>query len=117
MRDPNVSYCSMCHKLEVGVEGTICYRCEPIAKMNIALIEIPNECRDELANAMKHHSSMKSSHEGYAVILEEVDELWDEVKKNPKKHPEALGNMRKEAIQVAAMAMRFVVDVCDKGKE
>ena len=62
MRDPNVSYCSMCHKLEVGVEGTICYRCEPIAKMNIALIEIPNECRDELANAMKHHSSMKSSH-------------------------------------------------------
>jgi len=61
-----------------------------------------------------------SIHEGYAVLLEEVDELWDEVKKNPTKayhdHFDAKGKhkleMRKEAIQVAAMAIRFAAEVC-----
>ena len=80
-------------------------------------LDIANEVQRELHLALDWHGSMKSSHEGYAVILEEVDELWDEVKKNPKKHPECLANMRKEAIQVAAMAMRFVIDVCDREKE
>jgi hypothetical protein len=83
----------------------------------ILLTNVPIECRNELHSAMVTHGSMKSSHEGYAVILEEVDELWEEVKKNPKKHPEALENMRKEAIQVAAMAMRFVIDVCDRERD
>jgi hypothetical protein len=51
---------------------------------------------------------MHGAHEGYAVILEELDELWAEVKAqvhNPDR-------MRKEALQVAAMAVRFVEDVC-----
>jgi hypothetical protein len=54
-------------------------------------------------------------HEGYAVLLEEVDELWDEVKKNPRKYPGGSGlhrdAMRKEAIQVAAMALRFAAEL------
>ena len=74
------------------------------------------EARNELVAARLIHKSMKSSHEGYAVILEEMDELWEEVKKNPKKHPEAKEKMRQEAIQVAAMAMRFVIDVCGEGR-
>lgn len=49
------------------------------------------------------------SHEAYAVLLEEVDELWDEVKRKHVDH----AAMRKEAIQVAAMALRFVRNVCD----
>ena len=57
---------------------------------------------------------MQSAHEGYAVLLEEVDELWDEVKKNPSKYAHRDKDMRKEAIQIAAMAIRFVLDVCDK---
>ena len=48
-----------------------------------------------------------SAHEGYAVLLEEVDELWDEIKGNKK--PGAYERMRKEAIQVGAMALRFLV--------
>jgi len=48
-----------------------------------------------------------SAHEGYAVLKEEVDELWDEVK-----NKSASGNeMRNEAVQVAAMALRFLMDV------
>ena len=53
-----------------------------------------------------------SAHEGYSVLAEEVDELWQEVKKNPTKHPQRKDLMRKEAIQVAAMALRFLEDCC-----
>lgn len=49
-----------------------------------------------------------SVHEGYAVILEELDELWDESKlKVPSKE-----RLRKEAIHVAAMAVRFAAELC-----
>lgn len=51
-----------------------------------------------------------SAHEGWAILNEEVDELWEEVKKPPKAiDPNA---MRREAIQVAAMGLRFVLDIC-----
>lgn len=45
-----------------------------------------------------------SAHESYAVLLEEVDELWDAIKANDLPHA------RKEAIQVAAMAIRFIIE-------
>lgn len=50
-----------------------------------------------------------NQHEGYAVLLEEVDELWDEIKKNQKNYD--LLKQKKEAIQVAAMAVRFAVEL------
>ena len=67
---------------------------------------------DELQRATSKFGSFKSSHEGYAVLLEEVDELWEQVKRNPAKHTTRDAEMRKEAVQVAAMAMRFLVDIC-----
>jgi NTP pyrophosphatase (non-canonical NTP hydrolase) len=66
--------------------------------------------RKEVERAMTLHSgSMRNAHEAYAVLLEEVDELWDEVKKNSKTRDPI--KMREEAIQVAAMAVRMIVDV------
>jgi NTP pyrophosphatase (non-canonical NTP hydrolase) len=53
-----------------------------------------------------------NQHEGYAVLLEEVDELWVEVKKNQKVYD--LEAQRKEAIQVAAMAIRFATELTPK---
>ena len=62
---------------------------------------------DELENAEEKFGPFKNVHEGYAVILEELDELWDEIKKkNPDK-----GRLRDEAKQVAAMALRFMLDL------
>jgi len=64
----------------------------------------------ELRKAMADHGSMKSPHEGWAVILEEVEELWDEIKlRKPDEH-----RMQKEAVQVAAMGIRFLIDLFDK---
>ena len=50
-----------------------------------------------------------NQHEGYAVILEEFDELWDEIKKNQKHYD--LDAQRKEATQAAAMLVRFIVEL------
>jgi NTP pyrophosphatase (non-canonical NTP hydrolase) len=72
---------------------------------------------NEYERAISIHKKFNSRHEGFAVLLEEVDELWDEVKKNQKKHPELSQTIRKEAIQVAAMALRFVQDCTIKPDE
>jgi hypothetical protein len=68
----------------------------------------------EWANASAKFAPFNSAHEGFAILNEEVDELWDEVKL--KQGTRATEDLRAEAIQVAAMAIRFIYDVCD-GKE
>lgn len=69
-----------------------------------------NEAVRELRKARDNFESFNSAHEGFAVLKEEVDELWDEVKNRKA----SKARMRKEAIQVAAMALRFIEDVCDE---
>lgn len=64
----------------------------------------------ELERATTDYGPFVSYHEGYAVLLEEVDELWDEVKKKPSERDPV--KIKKEAVQVAAMALRFLVDLC-----
>jgi hypothetical protein len=64
--------------------------------------------REELFKAMTKHAPMHSPHEGMSVIKEEVDELWDHVKADTGRT--AAG--RKEARQVAAMGLRYVLDLC-----
>lgn len=48
-----------------------------------------------------------STHEGYAVLKEEVDELWDEIKTS-KGFDRANLFMVNEAVQIAAMAIKFI---------
>ena len=62
--------------------------------------------RDEYAEAKGKFKDFNSDHEGFAVILEELDELWEAIKKNKSN-----GRKRDEAVQVAAMAIRFLTDV------
>lgn len=66
--------------------------------------------RIELELARRRYKPFNSAHEGYAVLLEEVDELWEEVRKQRSKRDTA--RLRAEAVQVAAMALRFILDVC-----
>ena len=66
----------------------------------------------EHLKATQMYRAFRSMHEGYAVILEELDELKAEVWKKPRLRDREL--LRKEAIQVAAMAFRFAVDLTDE---
>lgn len=66
----------------------------------------------ELASARAKWPKFNSAHEGFAVMEEEVDELWTHVKTNQKRRD--LAAMKREAIQVAAMAIRFAEEVCSE---
>lgn len=68
--------------------------------------EILQQVRAELFRAMDNFGSFHSRHEGYGVIKEELDELWDEIKANS-----TWDKCDKEATQLAAMAVRFLLDL------
>lgn len=63
---------------------------------------------DELAEARQKFAAFNSGHEGWAVIKEELDELWEEVRSKNQ----ANARLYEEAKQTAAMAIRFMLDVC-----
>lgn len=61
----------------------------------------------EVDRAIEKHPSMMSTHHGYAVIQEEVDELWDLIKRDRGRFERA----REEALQIAATAVRYILDL------
>lgn len=50
-----------------------------------------------------------NAHEGWAMLQQGMDQLWSEIKKDKNICSEEL--MRKEAIFIAATAMRFIIDL------
>lgn len=65
--------------------------------------------QNELARARKLHPEQQPSlHEGYAVLLEEVDEFWDEVKKKSTQREPV--KLLEELVQIGAMAQRCAED-------
>ena len=75
-----------------------------------ASLDVPTfavEVRNELVRARSKFGPIASLHEGYAVILEELDEFWEEVRGHD---PERLIRAYRELVQVAAMAQRTAED-------
>ncbi len=88
-------------KIEIGVEP------------EVSLSTACEEAYTEALQAMENWPPMNSAHEGFAVIAEEFNkELWEHVCTKQKNRN--LVAMRKEAIQVAAMALRFAAEVCNE---
>ena len=75
------------------------------------LDKLLTDLRAEVLRAMAKHKPINSPHEGYAVIQEEVDELWDRVKIDKGRDWDA----RVEALQIAAMGLRYVLDINPNG--
>lgn len=73
------------------------------------------EVNEETIKAIVRFPDFASEHEGYAVLKEEVDELWDAVKLN-QSNGARMTMIRREAIQVAAMAIRLIYNRCDRVK-
>jgi hypothetical protein len=68
------------------------------------------QVQTELAKARERFPPFNSPHEGAAVIREEFEELWDCVKAD-EGHSAAAYH---EAIQLAAMAVRYASDLFGK---
>ena len=64
----------------------------------------------EYLRASARYPAFNSPHEGIAVMEEEFTELRTEVFANHSLRSHE--RMRKEAVQVGAMALRFLVDLC-----
>lgn len=84
----------------------------PRAEGGAAMQRAMSEVLTELIRASEKYPALRSSHEGYAVLLEELDEVWDEVKKKQTSQSKSL--LRSEARQVAAMAVRFMIDLTEE---
>jgi hypothetical protein len=63
----------------------------------------------ELESSRSKFEPLHTAHEAYAVILEELDEFWDQVRLHPLKRSDE--RMLKELVQVAAMAQRTAEDL------
>ena len=71
--------------------------------------EILIEIHREYETARSKFRPFKSTHEAYAILLEEVDELWEAIKNNQSNY-----RVKEEAIQIAAMALGIVHEFPDE---
>lgn len=80
--------------------------------LNSFQITVIGDVEKEIIQATSVWPPFNSSHEGYGILAEEFIELQQHVFTNQKRRD--LVAMRKEAIQVAAMAIRFAAECCDE---
>jgi hypothetical protein len=70
---------------------------------------------DEISSARVKYGAFNSTHEAYAVLLEEVEELWEVVKTNTERHygtPEWKSKaLIPELIQISAVAKRIALEL------
>lgn len=74
-------------------------------------VEVMNEVN---RSKILYPEEFRSPHEGLGIIAEEFGELQEHIFMNHKRRDVAA--MRKEAIQLAAMEVKFAVDICDGGR-
>ena len=78
---------------------------------------IASQVAEEVIRASKMFDPMNSPHEALGVIEEEWEEYKAEVwKYNPHKNRDTRPRQREELVQLAAMAVRAVLDTIDFGK-
>lgn len=65
--------------------------------------------KEEYERAISKFNKFHNAHEGWGVIREEYLELEEEIRKKQKDYD--INKMRKEATQLGAMALRFMVDI------
>lgn len=83
---------------------------DPDLAVGTVLEHVLSKVGSEVIRAQAKHAPINTVHEGYAVMLEELDEYWDACR-------EQVPNIRQahhEAIHVAAMAVRTILDTRER---
>jgi len=94
---------------------------DDIERRESGILTFDEMVEDELARARSiYPTPQHNAHEGYAILLEEMDELWEEVKKRNVR-TDGSGRrdgsaMLKELVQIGAMAQRMAEDIVLSGK-
>lgn len=76
-----------------------------IASTRARISDVLADVIKEVGTSDLHYGDFSSMHEAYGVLAEEVDEFFDAVKM--KQSPERCEAVYREAIQVAAVALRI----------
>lgn len=71
-----------------------------------------NDVYNEFNRTNAIYPHFHSYHEGYAVILEELDEMWDEIKKK-RNDPRRI---YEETVQVSAMCLKLIISMNSFGE-
>ena len=81
------------------------------ANLEVRVDAALKEVRKELLHAMENFPSFRSAHEGVAII----DEEWIEFREAAYwPHRKGAGDEETEVTQLAAMSVRYLVDICYK---
>lgn len=75
-----------------------------------AVLNVSDAILSAYIKARQKHAPMRGPHEGYAIIKEEFDELWEEIRKW-QPDDENKDAMRKEALHTGAMVLAFLIEV------
>lgn len=81
------------------------------ANLEIRIDTALKAVREELLSAMENFPPFRSAHEGVALIEEEFIEFRDA---SYWPHRDSTGYEEEEVTQLAAMATRYLIDVCYK---
>jgi hypothetical protein len=73
-------------------------------------MNFPLDVQREINRARTKHAPIHNLHEGYAMLLEEMDELWNRVKMQNTNH-EGDAPTYREFVQIGATAQRIAEDV------
>lgn len=74
--------------------------------LHTKLMELHNKVYEEYVSARKKFGPFDNAHEGYAVILEELDEIWDHIRCNS-----SYSEMEIEVVQLATMVFAFWIEL------
>lgn len=76
---------------------------------------LQTQIENEVKQAREKYGAFNSTHEGYAVLKEEVEELWDVIKQNTERRYGTSEWKTKalipELIQIAAVAQRMAIEL------
>lgn len=76
---------------------------------NPTMENIQKRIYDKMLEAEEKYGEFASGHEAYGVMMEEMEELWNEIKKKPYKRD--ANTMIIESIDIAAVAIRFAYQI------
>tara|TARA_Y100000310_G_scaffold331814_1_gene406118 strand:- start:16 stop:255 length:240 start_codon:yes stop_codon:yes gene_type:complete len=74
-------------------------------------LQIIADVQKEIASGLEANGSFHSLHEAHSILLEEVEEFWDDVKMKASERD--LNNTYNELIQIAAVALRTAEQIKD----